>query len=264
MQLGTCLNPEPHEGEGSGWVKCSGNIWHKNGPSQCKPHPPVTLPEVPGAACQSDSDCSQLPNGKCWDESGFFFSNRQCVSECTTDGDCAEGETCFCNSNVNRCIPSNCRQDSDCGEGLFCKAAWRNCLYEVYTAICETAQDPCSNSSNCSNGEICYPDSSSWQCQGTGGCGRPLAVGEGYRVASLAHDGAWALRSTSANGKYRKWKEGREDGPSPPRPRPGRPGLAPAASPPRGACQASTLHGGCHGAKRESSGGLGGENAWAA
>lgn len=190
VKLGACLNPEPHEGEGSGWVKCAGKIWHKNGPSQCKPHPPATLVEDPGAACQSDSDCSQLPSGKCWTESGFFWSHRQCVSECVTDGDCAQGETCFCGSNVNRCIPSNCRQDSDCGEGLFCKATIRHCSYEVYTAICETAQDPCSKNSDCSG--VCYPDSSSWQCQGAAGCGRPLAVGEGYSVASLARGGGWA------------------------------------------------------------------------
>jgi hypothetical protein len=75
--------------------------------------------------CESDSDCGQGTNGRCFLNGGPVTDcGTNCSYDaCASDADCPTGEPCACrasaaDSAANSCLTGgNCRVDSDCGDG---------------------------------------------------------------------------------------------------------------------------------------------------
>jgi hypothetical protein len=132
-------------------------------------------------SCNEDSECPACSNGqmdRCLGPLGGV-----CTCDlCNTDENCGATGVCSCNgqsfgfsrSNVgNICVPSNCRVDVDCGPGGFCSPTVDfSCgsFYGLAGYYCHTANDQCTNDSDCTQGDCRYsPQTGYWVCA-TGAC----------------------------------------------------------------------------------------------
>ncbi|MEO8874954.1 MAG: hypothetical protein ABI461_05140, partial [Polyangiaceae bacterium] len=130
-------------------------------------------------ACGSDAECTGGENGRCITNTN---AGPHCTyDECATAGDCATGSSCGCgdvtSGSFNACVPSNCRVDTDCGATGFCSPTLGGCgTYggEYAGVYCHTANDECTNDSDCSGGGtggrgFCgfTIESGKWTCQYT-------------------------------------------------------------------------------------------------
>lgn len=145
-----------------------------------------TCPDAGGVGsfqcCTADTDCTDGTNGRCTITGN---AGPHCTyDECSTSTDCATGKSCGCGDvnqySYNICVPSNCRTDSDCGAGGYCSPTLDfTCgTYggEYAGVYCHTAQDQCTNDSDCTStsssigGRCSYnPETSRWECA-TGMC----------------------------------------------------------------------------------------------
>jgi len=79
----------------------------------------------PCAACNTDSDCTKGPNGRC-EASGPSTFKGCSYDQCFGDSDCMGGAPCECRASSASVVPntclgeSNCAVDSDCGPGGYC------------------------------------------------------------------------------------------------------------------------------------------------
>ena len=137
--------------------------------------------------CMTDSDCEAGVNGRCLSYQTFYCSYDACFS----DSDCAPRTPCLCRASptsesANGCARgSDCATDSDCGPGGYCSPS-PSPHYECgpgsgATYYCHTAQDECTNDSDCgwvdtgySGSNLCLYDTQSqrWAC-GTLNCTLP-------------------------------------------------------------------------------------------
>ncbi|MGH7285895.1 MAG: hypothetical protein ACRELY_30625, partial [Polyangiaceae bacterium] len=141
-----------------------------------------------GCACdpQADNPCTAGPGGTCIYHGvgrGWWCGYDHCVAP----GDCGSGSTCLCSGAqpaylINRCAPSNCRVDSDCGAGSYCSptvaqpSGYCGFIGATYAgAYCHTANDECTDDSDCTNGATFEPydspacafdpEANKWTCQ---------------------------------------------------------------------------------------------------
>jgi hypothetical protein len=129
--------------------------------SQRAPGPP-TQPYPPGQAsrlapdaggCTSDSDCTSGLNGRCFPFEGLVGPGGCSYDDCTTDSNCGSKAACLCRSSssdnsANVCDRGgSCAVDSDCGPGGYCSPSGETCAGLTYR--CHTAQDACTNDSDC-------------------------------------------------------------------------------------------------------------------
>ncbi len=126
-------------------------------------------------SCTQDSDCIGCSNGHLGRCEGPFAT---CVcDQCATDQDCGATGVCACNGQTfgwshsfrgNVCVASNCRVDADCGPAGFCSPTTDlGCgdFYGVAGFYCHTANDQCSNDSDCATGTCRFsPEAGFWVC----------------------------------------------------------------------------------------------------
>jgi len=131
-------------------------------------------------SCTQDSDCVGCANGQFGRCEG---PGSTCVcDQCMADGDCGATGVCACDGTTfgwshtrrgNVCIPSNCRVDADCGPSGFCSPTTDlgcGAFYGVTGYYCHTANDQCTNDTDCAQGTCRYsPQVGYWVCA-TGAC----------------------------------------------------------------------------------------------
>jgi len=113
---------------------------------------PIVTP--PPSGCTSDTDCA----------SGETCTDNACVpaaSGCTTDADCASGETC----TGGACVPaaSGCTTDADCAAGETCTAG---------------ACEPATITGDAAAGETYFTANGCGGCHGADAQGPPSLVGK--------------------------------------------------------------------------------------
>lgn len=131
-------------------------------------------------SCLADSDCPACASGQL-DRCVTWESVCTC-DLCNTDENCGATGVCSCNGQSrgysgrsigNVCVPSNCRVDTDCGPAGFCSPTVDfTCggFYGLAGYYCHTANDQCTNDSDCTQGDCRYsPQIGYWLC-GTGFC----------------------------------------------------------------------------------------------
>jgi hypothetical protein len=104
----------------------------------------------PFVQCELDTDCTAGVDGRCTRSNGCSCT----YDECASDAACATGQLCDCRDawdGSSTCLPTNCRTDSDCGSCGYCSPTFGSCgKYEGVTGwACHTAQDTCTNDSDC-------------------------------------------------------------------------------------------------------------------
>ena len=153
--------------------------------------------------CESDGDCGQGTNGRCFLNSGPITDcGTNCSYDaCASDADCPAGEPCACrasaaDSSANSCLAGgNCRVDSDCGPTGYCSPSQVNnfcfCPSPALCAdgsgacyagnqqvscacgdscghsyFCHTKSDSCVDDGDCAAGQTCNYDTvnARWDC----------------------------------------------------------------------------------------------------
>ncbi len=134
----------------------------------------TTCADRSGIKCTGDADCTAGKNGRC------YLNSDPCQTvcsydECVTDSDCAAGP-CACRGSgtdvvANACLPgSTCRTDADCGNCNYCSPSIvpnpTYCASELLTYACHTANDECTDQSDCPADEPCGADTAKgpWKC----------------------------------------------------------------------------------------------------
>jgi hypothetical protein len=170
----------------TGLVECSEGYQHRPTAKACEPtaergaggETGSTLPRAKGTErCNpreagsggqggaSPADCAQFAYGYCEEfYGGDGGASGLCRSGCVTDDDCGDGYICICDSNDSptggACQPSNCATDDDCGTGLLC-ASYEGTGCNPNGFACQTTQDTCQSSKDCSIGACNWDASSS-------------------------------------------------------------------------------------------------------
>ena len=111
----------------------------------------------PCAACNTDSDCTKGPNGRC-EASGPSTFKGCSYDQCFGDSDCMGGAPCECRASSASVVPntclgeSNCAVDSDCGPGGYCSPSVvsNSCQCLGSAALCIDGGAPCYEGSNVS------------------------------------------------------------------------------------------------------------------
>jgi hypothetical protein len=143
-----------------------------NSPTMC-PFAKAPGLEVPAGWCNSVSDCTAGQDPRC--VGSLPFGNCSCTYDaCFSDGDCPAGEICACSGvySGNACVGGTCEIDADCGAGGYCSPVVDGCSSQVLGYACHTAQDTCSDNTDCPFGASCAPDPSTkaWRCGPANGC----------------------------------------------------------------------------------------------
>jgi hypothetical protein len=130
-----------------------------------------------------------------------------CVYGCVRDDECGEGQICFCDDPVGRCVSAACAVDADCpgslcvgvSEGSPCGGpAW-------YTFACASANDECLTDTQCEQQEQCYLgyvldaaglETPARQCGYGAVCGRPFLVEGSARQADAEPRSDWLASVT--------------------------------------------------------------------
>jgi hypothetical protein len=153
--------------------------------------------------CESDDQCTEGANGRCFLDGGPVTDcGTNCSYDaCASDTDCPANEPCQCRASAsdptaNSCLTGgNCRVDADCGPGGYCSpsqienfcfcpspalcpdggthcyagqtevpcSCGDSCGHSYY---CHTASDGCVDDGDCPAGETCNYDtvSARWDC----------------------------------------------------------------------------------------------------
>jgi hypothetical protein len=130
------------------------------------------------APCADDAQCTAGQDGRCLQVGQGVILYRCTYDQCATDSDCPAMNVCQCEGNGNTCLPGNCRTDTDCGQGGYCSPSY-GATCGSYSGLagyyCHTANDDCTNDSQCSPGGVgsyCYysPQAGKWTCSSGGVC----------------------------------------------------------------------------------------------
>ncbi len=169
IELG-CADPQPllqfDEATPSGFVVCSDGFRHREAAVACV---------VPESSCdECESDCSELPLGRCVSDLGL--GSCSCVASCETDADCGDGRVCACTGatgDIPRCVPAECTTTADCGNGLCGFSGSNGCGFDAtLTCLDESSQcrvTVCDDQTECA----CYASGGQYVCHDEcfSGCG---------------------------------------------------------------------------------------------
>lgn len=121
-------------------------------------------------------------NGRCLPPNGNASGDYCTYDACSSDGDCGTGKVCVCGAPEapygragNTCVQGNCQVDSDCGATGYCsptEATSCGSRSGVVGYYCHTAEDDCTNDSDCSGASDGGPT------QGPGYCAWQPTVGK--------------------------------------------------------------------------------------
>ncbi|MEI9937251.1 MAG: hypothetical protein WDO69_08485 [Pseudomonadota bacterium] len=144
--------------------------------------------------CDSDADCTALPNGYCETPYGNV-PYRRCQSGCIRDSDCGSG-ACACNgTNPGRCIGAGCWTDADCGPNSLCALADGVCGPGSFQ--CTSPNDQCVTGADCPSG-TCMVFNGIRTCNGPV-CGRPFLIAESPRMAPVEARADWLDATLAPN-----------------------------------------------------------------
>jgi hypothetical protein len=131
---------------------------HRTNDSACSTVPsPGTCTLVGGfPQCHMDAQCTSGVNGRCIQSTSGALTCNCTYDTCSTDADCAPGETCVCHGTAysngagNTCVAGNCRVDADC-PGFWCSPSVKPniCGGKFAGYYCHTAGDLCTNDADC-------------------------------------------------------------------------------------------------------------------
>lgn len=161
---GTAPTPKDHRAAAQACPSERGNI----------PLDVTACTDRAGITCARDADCTAGKNGRC------FYNGGKCLTVCTydqclTDSDCPAGP-CVCRSSgtdpsANGCLSNaQCRTDADCPNCEYCSPSYisnaADCSPGFSTYACHTANDECTDQSDCS-GLVCGYDAGAarWGCE---------------------------------------------------------------------------------------------------
>lgn len=123
----------------------------------------------PPGGCQKDSECTAGENARCDYPAENLHSGFRCSADaCFTDSECPGSAACICGGQggvtraAHACVPGNCRVDADCGSGGYCSPSGGICPGEAASYRCHTANDECTNDSDC-NADARGKGSCEWQ-----------------------------------------------------------------------------------------------------
>lgn len=133
-----CGNPRPRE-TGGGYIECEDGSYRRTATGECVSH----LPYVPdsdtkvGDECLVDTDCPSEHDYCKW---------GLCQHGCIHDGECSQGQICFCEEPVGRCVAALCTSNKDCPADFPCSGtfgfAWSG-------FACQSPDDECFQDSDC-------------------------------------------------------------------------------------------------------------------
>lgn len=193
---------------------CEGGFVHRTSNAAC-PLPPRDSGDggagnepVDAYNCTTDADCTQRPNGYCFEEY-FPFPTGQCHYACESDADCGAGSVCSCEGYrhasdsqevmLGRCVRATCSTDADCADGLLCISAFDNPICGgAHTSgfHCQRPDDSCSASADCGRGWLCAQNAGRFSCikdpNAGSVCGRPFLVYGAARSAALTSACGWS------------------------------------------------------------------------
>ncbi|MEM6988853.1 MAG: hypothetical protein AAF721_00100 [Myxococcota bacterium] len=167
--VAACLDPEVliqpgSSGRPSGFEACADGFIHRTQAVQCDPSgfgvgDCINPWESPGE-CTSDDECVAEDGsaGVCLD-SGEPSSGCSCSFGCSSDADCEDGQSCYCDGSRSACITASCRTDADCDEGELCGLNQRvgGCGTVTRTLSCTTPADECRVDADCDECLQCLP-----------------------------------------------------------------------------------------------------------
>lgn len=145
---------------------------HRGEPIACdnvRDSPPVNMSG--GQGCASHEECTEGANGRCLPDR---FGNSCSYDGCFEDSEC--GGPCVCGvggAGANFCTSGGCQVDADCGPGGWCSPTFGSCgLFGGVVAFeCHTANDECTDDSDCSdlaNGYCTFAaEAGHWVCGNT-------------------------------------------------------------------------------------------------
>ncbi|MFN7143108.1 MAG: ferritin-like domain-containing protein [Myxococcota bacterium] len=157
--------------------------------------------------CETDTECTDRPNGKCVSDVTFDYytygevSICGCAYACETDADCDEGTACappeVTGLGWATCIAASCATSDDCETGECGYSAHDDGCGVVHGLDCRTDEDACHADADCLPAEeTCWPGyggEEPWQCGGVDcAIGRPLLVEGTARVAGAVARSDWA------------------------------------------------------------------------
>jgi hypothetical protein len=159
-----CQDPEPiltWQGSDTGYVLCADGAVDRVAVVECEqPYP--FQPECDGSEdetfCDSDSDCTEGPHGRCVQfEVGLAPSTQcGCAYGCATDADCSEfpGTACICAGITDElqayaCVPRECSTGADCESGMCGLSSWQGeCGFHAQLT-CRRPTDTCHSDIDC-------------------------------------------------------------------------------------------------------------------
>ncbi|MGE0323436.1 MAG: ferritin-like domain-containing protein [Polyangiaceae bacterium] len=172
-----------------GFATCQNGLPHRPEAVTCQlslPRPDVHCGGEPYGGCDTDSDCTESPNGYCASGQTCY-----CSYACQTDADCGTDQLCECRGSVSACVPTQgCHSDADC-PGSICAYRRTECGGTGYA--CVTDKDGCTVDADCGAGEQCLYDGTRRFC-GVDTCveGRPFLVANQIRMARLCPGSDWS------------------------------------------------------------------------
>lgn len=181
---------EPVDEDGvSGFEVCVDDTVNKTGPAACGVQAEGTCAGTEtNLGCTVDSDCTERPNGVCnsFPEGFDGFTSCGCVYYCESDDDCADEQTCVCESPLGSldygiCVYAECQRNEDCPSGECGVSAWNDGCGVDTQVGCRTPEDGCRVDADCDEYEQCaFSAQDGWQCVAAGcAIGRPLTDGDG-------------------------------------------------------------------------------------
>jgi hypothetical protein len=140
--------------------------------------PGTADPQIQGAECTQDSQCTDGVNGRCLVSTGGALNNSCSYDLCSADSGCGPSQACLCRespSAPNACVGGNCLVDADCNGG-YCSPSKDpgKVNYGTSDYYCHTSGDECVNDADCSQegaaGAFCVydPAKTHWTCSSQG------------------------------------------------------------------------------------------------
>jgi hypothetical protein len=121
--------------------------------------------------CETDSECTAYPIGRCYEHTHYFGQWCRCTYLCSSNNDC-NGRVCVPGELLpygwSRCTEATCGSNADCESGE-CGLATIGQDYVVeHVLACRTEQDECRTNQDCQDSpgweNYCEPADGRWTC----------------------------------------------------------------------------------------------------
>ena len=204
---GTRLGEATHD---TGYETCRGGWYHRTEQLECPSALPrgATIPGRNGGDTCADTSCTEHPHGYCVSFDGPGSAAAFCTYGCVRDDECGDGQVCFCDDPVGRCVPAFCEADADC-PGSLCVGNLEEAPCGGHASItfaCASESDECRGNAQCEEPEsVCRVGSvldasgaehRARQCGGRADCGRPYLVEGSARQALVEARTDWLATLT--------------------------------------------------------------------